>query len=96
MCWNPSTALLPFSVSLPLPVSLFLRQRRVWLLLFPLLSISPYPSLGMPYPKLLPLSSSLLPEASSQNEKCGLVRPLKATLGLSILFPSLARGGRVP
>lgn len=59
------------------------------------LSMSLYPSPGAPYPKPLPLSS-LLPEASSQNEECGLVRPLQANLGLGTLFPSPTQGSRSP
>lgn len=59
------------------------------------LSISLYPSPGAPYPKPLPLSS-LLPEARSQNEECGLVRPLQANLGLSTLFPSPTQGFQSP
>lgn len=69
--------------------------RGVWLLLF-LLSISLYPSLGTPYPKPLPLCSSLLPEASRQKERCDLLRPLKANLNRGILCPSLAQGFKVP
>lgn len=42
--------------------------------------------LGCLTPNLFP-SPPLLPEASSQQEECGLVRPLKASLGLGILFP---------
>lgn len=89
-CWNPSEVLLPLFC-----VSTSSSARGVCGSCCSFLSMSLYPSPGAPYPKPLPLSS-LLPEASSQNEECGLVRPLQANLGLGTLFPSPTQGSRSP